>query len=206
MGSQRAGALVAGPEGLRGRREGAQSSWGRGEDGSCAGAQMQAWAGALTTLPTPVPTLAHPGSAHSHPGPVAFPKLSQPQPAPESRVPQLLRGLGAEPQWGLMGDGQAPLNRILIIQLQQEFFPPWAWALTDTSISTSASSQPWQPAALPGPTACPHHCGGLWPFSWGSGRAWHLPPAIMAWTLDPGERFAQGAPLRSAPGTVHGQN
>ena len=56
-----------------------------------------------------------------------------------------------EPWWGLMGDCQAPLNRILIIQLQQEFFPPWAWALTDTSISTSASSQRWQPA-------CPGLC------------------------------------------------
>ena len=55
-----------------------------------------------------------------------------------------------EPWWGLIGDCQAPLNRILIIQLQQEFIPPWAWALTDTSIPTSTSSQPWQPA-LPGP-------------------------------------------------------
>lgn len=65
-----------------------------------------------------------------------------------------------------MGDCQAPLNRILIIQLQQEFFPP---GLGPSQIPPSP------PQHLPSPAACsprppppaPTHCGGLWPISWG---------------------------------------
>lgn len=48
-----------------------------------------------------------------------------------------------EPRVGVgMETARRRFNRILIIQLQQEFFPPGLGpALTDTSISTSAFSQ-----------------------------------------------------------------
>lgn len=122
------------------------------------------------------------------------PTLVPPKPASQPPAAAWREGacnceVGAEPWWGLMGDRQAPLNRILIIQLQQEFFPPWAWALTDTSISTSASSQPWQPilpglCRLPSPTVGD---SGLAPEHWG--RAWHPPLATVARTQAPGEAF-----------------
>lgn len=155
----------------------------------------EAWPIALMILPLPVPILAHPGSAQGqpYPGPQLSPSRDSPSWCPESGVPQLLHGFSVEPQWGLMGDCQAPLNRILIIQLQQEFFPPWAWALTDTSIPTSASSQPWQPV-LPGPCCLPPPTAGdsgLPPR--GPGRAWNLPPAVMGRTAPaPGESPAMG--------------
>lgn len=127
----------------------------------------------------PWPTLALPKASHTLPGPQLSPSRASPSRCPESRVPQLQQGFSVEPRWGLMGDCQAPLNRILIIQLQQEFFPPWARALTDTSISTSVSSQPWQPAR-PGPRCPPPPTVGDSGYLLGPpGESWHPPPAIM---------------------------
>ena len=69
------------PERLRGRREDAESSQGRGKDGSDAGAQRQAWPGALTALPL---LCAHPGPPWLCPRPAvswppALPRQSQPR-------------------------------------------------------------------------------------------------------------------------------
>lgn len=116
--------------------------------------------------PTPaLPKAGHvlaPGSPRTEPAPSWFPRR-----AGCRSCERVLRGA----LLGLIGDCQAPLNRILIIQLQQEFFPPWAWALTDTSIPTPASSQPWQPA-LPGPPACPHPPWGTRAYLLGTWLRW----------------------------------
>ena len=74
-------------EGLRGWREGAESSQGRVKDGGGAGAQRQAWPRALTALPLPC---AHPGPPWLCPRPAvswpsALPKRSQPQPVPREQ-------------------------------------------------------------------------------------------------------------------------
>lgn len=111
-----------------------------------------------------------------------------------------------EPQWGLMGDCQAPLNRILIIQLQQEFFPPWAWALTDTSISTSASSQPWQQLSQ-ALAAHPHPLWGTLAYLLGARGGPGICPQQSwggHWLL--GRDLLWGAPLKSASRAVRGQN
>lgn len=115
-----------------------------------------------------MPILAHPGSAQGQcilapSSPQAEPALSQ---CPGSRVPQLLLGFSVEPRWGLMGDCQAPLNRILIIQLQQEFFPP---GLGPSQIPPSLPQHLPSPSSLlsQAPGASPTQRGGLWPISWG---------------------------------------
>lgn len=130
-----------------------------------------------------MPVLAHPGSAQGQC--ILAPSSPRAEPAPSqcpgSRVPQLLLGFSVEPRWGLMGDCQAPLNRILIIQLQQEFFPP---GLGPSQIPPSLPQHLPSPRSLlsQAPGASPTQRGGLWPISWGPGRAWHLPPAITGRT------------------------
>lgn len=168
----KAGKMVpqSGPESLSGAREDAECSQGEGRDGRDAGTQRRAWPRALTALPCPAPTLALPEASVS--GPPALPEQSQPpSQCPGSRVPQLLLGFSVEPRWGLMGDWQAPLNRILIIQLQQEFFPlgsgPHRYLHLHLSIfpALRLRSQLLLPL-LPAPS--PHtHWGGLRPISWG---------------------------------------
>lgn len=206
----------SGPESLRGRGRVANPPRveGRveGTPGSRAG---------LARSPdrTPLPC-AHPASAQGQRS--LAPSSPQAEPAPSqcpgSRVPQLLLGFSVEPRWGLMGDCQAPLNRILIIHLQQEFSPP---GLGPSQIPPSPPQHLPSPRSrlsqLPPPLpACPSphhrpdthtHCGGLWPISWGPRRkAWHLPPTTTGRTAPAlGERLLWGAPLRSASGAVRGQ-
>lgn len=100
-------------------------------------------------------------------------------------MPQLLLGFSVEPLWGLMGDCQAPLNRILIIQLQQEFSPlglsPRRYLHLHLSIfpALAACSPSSPPPLLPAPLPTVGD-SGLSPG--GPGRAWYLPPTATGRT------------------------